>query len=373
MNRTATANGPAAQAPAVETQAEPGLLDRVVEATAYHRQFSLDEVKYMAENTAKSKMYGLDSAQAFVILMLAESEGLHPMQAVRRYHIIEGKPSMRADAMQAEFQRHGGRLRWITSTAEECRAEFWHPTFHPEHLSVCVTMRELLESEVALQWPKRKDGDPPAKAKVLKMTYRQFPRQMLRARVISEGVRAIDPGVVVGIYTPEEVSDFDDRPSPRPLPADAPASRVEPVAATAEPPASTGGGYAAGGPAPQSEPSEAKQWIQARIDEANNEWAMTCGEAKKDYKPLCSLWQLLNGLITKYLEDGLLAPEQVQGENSKRSNRKMGAAIATMWADDADQTKDDVDMYLRLKQEAAAHEVGINLDSEPKEESLSNG
>jgi hypothetical protein len=161
-------------------------------------------------------------------------------------------------------------------------------------------------------------------------------------------------------------------PSPRPQPADAPASRVEPVVATGETPAAVEGGYAIGGPAPQSEPSEAKQWIQARIDEANNEWAMTCGEAKKDYKPLCSLWQLLNGLITKYLEDGLLTPEQVQGENAKRSNRKMGAAIATMWTDDADQTKDDVDMYLRLKQEAAAREAGINLDSEPKEEAPSN-
>jgi hypothetical protein len=31
---------------------------------------------------------------------------------------------------------------------------------------------------------------------------------MLRARVISEGIRSVYPGVIVGEYTPEEVGDF---------------------------------------------------------------------------------------------------------------------------------------------------------------------
>jgi len=31
---------------------------------------------------------------------------------------------------------------------------------------------------------------------------------MLRSRVISEGIRAVFPGCVVGVYTPEEVQDF---------------------------------------------------------------------------------------------------------------------------------------------------------------------
>jgi hypothetical protein len=36
----------------------------------------------------------------------------------------------------------------------------------------------------------------------------KYPRQMLRARVISEGVRACYPGVLDGMYTPEEVQDM---------------------------------------------------------------------------------------------------------------------------------------------------------------------
>ena len=41
-----------------------------------------------------------------------------------------------------------------------------------------------------------------------KDNYKKFPRQMLRARVISEGVRAVYPGVLQGMYTPEEVQAF---------------------------------------------------------------------------------------------------------------------------------------------------------------------
>ena len=62
-----------------------------------------------------------------ILAMLCDAEGLHPMMAIRRYHIIEGRPTLRADAMQADFQRSGGRIRWEQSDAEVCRAVFVHP------------------------------------------------------------------------------------------------------------------------------------------------------------------------------------------------------------------------------------------------------
>jgi hypothetical protein len=40
-------------------------------------------------------------------------------------------------------------------------------------------------------------------------TWKSYPRQMLRSRCISEGIRTVFPGVVVGTYTPEEVQDMD--------------------------------------------------------------------------------------------------------------------------------------------------------------------
>src|SRR4029077_18547676 len=41
-----------------------------------------------------------------------------------------------------------------------------------------------------------------------KDVWKFYPRAMLRARVISEGVRTTNPGVAIGIYTPEEVQDL---------------------------------------------------------------------------------------------------------------------------------------------------------------------
>jgi len=73
-----------------------------------------------------------------------------------------------------------------------------------------------------------------------KDNYKKFPRQMLRARVISEGVRAVYPGVLQGMYTPEEVGEFDaPRTAPRSVKVEqvieAPVVVVEPVAVPATP------------------------------------------------------------------------------------------------------------------------------------------
>ena len=42
-----------------------------------------------------------------------------------------------------------------------------------------------------------------------KDNWKNYPRQMLRARVVSEGVRTVYPAVCVGVYTPEEFQNFD--------------------------------------------------------------------------------------------------------------------------------------------------------------------
>ena len=167
--------------------------------------YSPQEVQIMASQAAASKLFpGINTEQAaFTLMMLCQSEGMPAIQALKRYHIIEGRPSMRADAMQAEFQRQGGVVKWVTSNDEECVARFVHPVQAPEPgFEIGVTLRSLVDSGVATSWDKESNSFK------LKKVYRQFPAQMLRARAISQGVRAVLPGVVAGIYTPEEVQDF---------------------------------------------------------------------------------------------------------------------------------------------------------------------
>jgi hypothetical protein len=45
-----------------------------------------------------------------------------------------------------------------------------------------------------------------------KATWRQYPDQMLSARVVAEGVRAVFPACLNGVYLAEEVQDFDIKP-----------------------------------------------------------------------------------------------------------------------------------------------------------------
>jgi hypothetical protein len=160
------------------------------------------DLKLMAEQVAKSRLFpGIESEQAaFTLMLLCQAESLHPATALRRYHIINGRPSMRADAMQAEFQRQGGVIRWVRSTEAECTARFLHDRHAPDPgVEITWTIKRATAAGLT--------NNP---------TWRKFPDQMLRARVISEGVRMVMPGIVAGIYTPEEVADFAPVPPSRP-------------------------------------------------------------------------------------------------------------------------------------------------------------
>ncbi len=172
----------------------------------------MNEIKEMAAAVCKSGLFQLPSPEAALTLMLiCQSEGIHPIQAVKRYHIIKGRPAMRADAMLAEFQRLGGRVQWKERSDAKVTAIFSHPQGEAE-----ITWTIDMAKSAGL---------------TANDTWRKYPRQMLTARCISEGIRTVLPAVVTGIYTPEEVADFD-------LPAEkAPAKSAKKAEKSAEVPA----------------------------------------------------------------------------------------------------------------------------------------
>jgi len=150
----------------------------------------LSDVEKMAMAVAGSNLFGIKTKeQAIALMLVAQSEGLHPARAALEYHVINGKPSLKADAMLSRFQAAGGKVEWHDYTPEKVSATFSHPQ----------------GGSIRIEWTRKMADD----AKLTnKDTWRQYPRQMLRARVISEGIRTVFPGVSVGIYTPEEVQDF---------------------------------------------------------------------------------------------------------------------------------------------------------------------
>lgn len=162
----------------------------------------VEDVWRMAQAVARSGLFGMKSPEeAMALMLIAQAEGQHPAVAARDYHIVEGKPSLKADAMLARFIQAGGKVKWSAYTDEKVEATFSHPQ----------------GGEVTLDWTIERATKITSKGKKItdKDNWRNYPRQMLRARVISEGIRTVYPGVAVGVYTPEEVEDFDGPREPR--------------------------------------------------------------------------------------------------------------------------------------------------------------
>ena len=148
------------------------------------------DIEKMAVAIAKSKMFGMKTAdEAFALMLIAQAEGMHPAIAARDYHVIQGRPTLKADAMLARFQNAGGKVQWDVYTDAEVTGTFSHPS----------------GGSLKLTWTF-------AQAKSIGLTgkdnWKNYPRAMLRARVISEGIRTVYPGCVVGTYTAEELEEI---------------------------------------------------------------------------------------------------------------------------------------------------------------------
>lgn len=177
-------------------------------------QYSLGELERVATVIYDGGMFGMKSIpQVMTLLLVAQAEGMHPVNALREFHVIEGKPSLKADAMLARHQRSGGKVNWITRSDACVEAEFIGPL-----------------GTAKIRW----DQERATRAKLWgKDNFQKHPLQMLAARCVSEGVRAVNPAAIQGFYTPEEVQFFDDgqkstyNPTERKQPAKAQDTRPE--------------------------------------------------------------------------------------------------------------------------------------------------
>lgn len=147
---------------------------------------SFADVERMAEEMAAAKLFGQQTKQQILSLMLiAQANGQHPAAAARDYDVIKGRPSKKAEAMLRDFLLAGGSVEWHSYTDTKCEATFSHPQ----------------GGSVRVDWDKPRMQ----KAKISNDDmYSKYPRNMFRARCISEGVRTVYPVATGGMFTPEE-------------------------------------------------------------------------------------------------------------------------------------------------------------------------
>lgn len=155
----------------------------------------------MSDLLHKSPITGLATpGDAAVLAWHCLANNIDPLEFSRRYHVVGGKLAMRADYMHAAFRAAGGRIEWIATgdDGQQATGDFYeHADAKPVRVSFSIEdARKLLG---------RSEKHKCDAVDVPNSGWTKDRGAMLRARVISKGLRMVAPEVIAGVYTPEEL------------------------------------------------------------------------------------------------------------------------------------------------------------------------
>jgi hypothetical protein len=151
---------------------------------------NLEEAVMLANTLAKSTLLAQEMqnpANVLLVLGYARSLRIAPFAALRLCQIIQGKPTLSADGLAAVVRGSSlvEKLDVIESTDERCS----------------VLAQRTGGEPVTITW----DMARAQKAGLNPGMWKKYPRQMLRARAMSEACRLCWPDVVGGVYDPDEL------------------------------------------------------------------------------------------------------------------------------------------------------------------------
>ena len=139
----------------------------------------VDQIERMALAVAKSGLFGVKTPdQAMALMLVAQAEGMHPAIAARDYHVINGRPTLRADAMLARFQQAGGKVEWGEYTDQRVVGTFAHPQ----------------GGSVRIEWTTKMAQDA---GLTRNPTWKSYPRQMLREATADDLLAGGRSGTVI--------------------------------------------------------------------------------------------------------------------------------------------------------------------------------
>lgn len=149
---------------------------------------TLDDIERMANHVVRSGLFGMKTVeQATALMLLCQAKGMHPMEAVEEYHIIQGRHTTKVERMMAKFQAAGGKVQWHQLDDKTADATFSHPAGGSQRLVWTIEMAKVAGLAGRDNW-------------------KNYPRAMLRSRLVSEGIKTVFPGA--GGLTPEEATDI---------------------------------------------------------------------------------------------------------------------------------------------------------------------
>lgn len=176
----------------------------------------MDDVKELAtlaESAVSSKLFGVASREAALMIMLTgRSLGIDPVAAMRGTHIVSGKSVLSSDMMVGIVRKSGVCESWVVieSTHEKC---------------VIETRRKGDDTPVRHAWT----IEMAKRANLAgKGTWAAYPHSMLRARCSAELARMVYPDFLFGVYAEGEIPEEPRRAERATVTHDAPALEAGP-------------------------------------------------------------------------------------------------------------------------------------------------
>ena len=155
---------------------------------AYDKINDSEGIEMMGNAICRSGMFGCESKEAGIVFALqCVVENKPPLEMAKNYHLVKGKLTKRADAMLADFRRAGGKVTWDDLKNENVQSAIFD--FEGNKTNGSFSMEDAQRAGLF-----RKGS-----------AWDKTPAAMLRARCISETLRAIAPEIVQGVYVPEEI------------------------------------------------------------------------------------------------------------------------------------------------------------------------
>lgn len=161
-----------------------------------NRMLSYAEIEQIGKAFVASGMFGRDvdrTSKAITKIMAGQELGMAPFAAMRAVHVIDGNATLSANTMAAMVKRSGKYDYTVDKkTAELCQITFYEIR-NGKRYSIGVETFDKAEAQTA--------------GLMNKTNWRNYPKAMLFARCMSNGVRTYCPDVFSGmlVYTPDEL------------------------------------------------------------------------------------------------------------------------------------------------------------------------
>lgn len=162
----------------------------------------MEDISRLGVAVAKSGWFGnIGQSTGEMIAMTMLQERISPVTFKKKYHVMgDGSLSVASRAIVSAFKRLGGKMKLHEVGKDKCDITF---IYDGNELRYAVTLQEFIDNGVAVS----------SKTGALKDNWAKFSGDMLYARCCSFAIRKVCPEADDGLYTSEEVADFDDAPA----------------------------------------------------------------------------------------------------------------------------------------------------------------